>query len=75
MYFQCDPDADPNAMSEAEIWQTLQSRVPGTTLKEGRIFQRDVLRFAASSPANCGTATPPSWGMPPTPCHPPAQRA
>ncbi|WP_193597817.1 4-hydroxybenzoate 3-monooxygenase [Microbacterium sp. YJN-G] len=45
MYFQCDPDADPNAMSEAEIWQTLQSRVPGTTLKEGRIFQRDVLRF------------------------------
>lgn len=45
MYFQCDPDADPNAMSEGEIWETLQSRVPGTTLKEGRIFQRDVLRF------------------------------
>lgn len=45
MYFQCDPDADPNAMSEAQIWEALQSRVPGTTLKEGRIFQRDVLRF------------------------------
>jgi p-hydroxybenzoate 3-monooxygenase len=45
MYFQCDPDADPDAMSEAEIWETLQSRVPGTTLKEGPIFQRDVLRF------------------------------
>jgi len=45
MYFQCDSDADPNAMSEAQIWETLQSRVPGTTLKEGRIFQRDVLRF------------------------------
>jgi len=45
MYLQCDPDADPNAMDEAEIWQALQSRVPGTTLKEGRIFQRDVLRF------------------------------
>ncbi|WP_194420977.1 4-hydroxybenzoate 3-monooxygenase [Microbacterium abyssi] len=45
MYFQCAPDADPNAMSEAEIWETLQSRVPGTTLHEGRIFQRDVLRF------------------------------
>ncbi|MGP6169956.1 4-hydroxybenzoate 3-monooxygenase [Microbacterium sp. A196] len=45
MYFQCDPDADPLAPSEAEIWETLQSRVPGTTLKEGRIFQRDVLRF------------------------------
>ncbi|KJL47302.1 p-hydroxybenzoate hydroxylase [Microbacterium hydrocarbonoxydans] len=45
MYFQCDPDADPNALSEAEIWETLQRRVPGTTLTEGRIFQRDVLRF------------------------------
>ena len=45
MYFQCDPEADPNALSEAEIWETLQARVPGTTLKEGRIFQRDVLRF------------------------------
>lgn len=45
MYFQCDPEADPNTMSEAQIWETLQSRVPGTTLKEGRIFQRDVLRF------------------------------
>ncbi|MGO1547359.1 MAG: 4-hydroxybenzoate 3-monooxygenase [Microbacterium gubbeenense] len=45
MYFQCAPDADPNAMSEAEIWETLQARVPGTALNEGRIFQRDVLRF------------------------------
>ncbi|WP_417509388.1 4-hydroxybenzoate 3-monooxygenase [Microbacterium sp.] len=45
MYFQCAPDADPDACSEAEIWETLQSRVPGITLKEGRIFQRDVLRF------------------------------
>src|SRR5690606_17710687 len=35
MYFQCDPDADPNSLSEAQIWETLQSRVPGTTLKEG----------------------------------------
>ena len=45
MYFQCDPDADVNAMSEAELWDTLQARVPGTTLNEGPIFQRDVLRF------------------------------
>jgi len=45
MYFQCDPEVDPNVLSEAEIWETLQSRVPGTTLKEGPIFQRDVLRF------------------------------
>lgn len=45
MYFQCDPDADPNALSEEQLWEELQSRVPGTTLKEGPIFQRDVLRF------------------------------
>ena len=45
MYFQCDPEADPNALSEAEIWEMLQARVPGTTLTEGPIFQRDVLRF------------------------------
>jgi p-hydroxybenzoate 3-monooxygenase len=45
MYFQCDPEADVHAMSEAELWDTLQARVPGTTLTEGPIFQRDVLRF------------------------------
>lgn len=45
MYFQCDPDIGPNTLSESEIWETLQARVPGTTLKEGKIFQRDVLRF------------------------------
>jgi len=45
MYFQCDPDTDPHALSEAQIWETLQRRVPGTTLTEGPIFQRDVLRF------------------------------
>lgn len=45
MYFQCNPNADVNAFSEAELWDTLQSRVPGSTLVEGPIFQRDVLRF------------------------------
>lgn len=45
MYFQCDPQTDPQALDEAQVWQELQSRVPGTTLREGRIFQRDVLRF------------------------------
>ncbi|MDN4476358.1 4-hydroxybenzoate 3-monooxygenase [Demequina sp. SYSU T00192] len=45
MYFQCDPTADADALSEAQIWETLQRRVPGTTLVEGRVFQRDVLRF------------------------------
>ncbi|WP_261167376.1 4-hydroxybenzoate 3-monooxygenase [Microbacterium sp. Marseille-Q6965] len=45
MYFQCDPDADPQAPSEEEIWEELQKRTPGTALNEGPIFQRDVLRF------------------------------
>ena len=45
MYFQCDPAVDPNSFSEAQLWDELQKRVPGTTLKEGPIFQRDVLRF------------------------------
>jgi p-hydroxybenzoate 3-monooxygenase len=45
MYFQCEPTADPNALSEEQIWAELQSRVPGTTLREGPILQRDVLRF------------------------------
>jgi p-hydroxybenzoate 3-monooxygenase len=45
MYLQCDPDQDPNAWSDAEIWDSLQSRVAGRTLHEGPIFQRDVLRF------------------------------
>lgn len=46
MYFQCHPDADADAEapSDAELWQTLQSRVPGTTLEEGPIVQRDILR-------------------------------
>lgn len=45
MYFQCEPDADPNALSEEQLWAELNKRVPGTTLHEGRIFQRDILRF------------------------------
>lgn len=45
MYFQCDPETDPDSLSEEQIWAELQSRVPGTTLHEGPIFQRDVLRF------------------------------
>lgn len=45
MYFQCDPDTDTAAFSEAQLWDELQKRVPGTTLEEGPIFQRDVLRF------------------------------
>ncbi|WP_298740785.1 4-hydroxybenzoate 3-monooxygenase [uncultured Microbacterium sp.] len=45
MYFQCDPDTDPAAYSEAQLWDELYKRVPGTSLNEGPIFQRDVLRF------------------------------
>ena len=45
MYFQCDPGADPEALSEEQLWSELQKRVPGTRLTEGKIFQRDVLRF------------------------------
>ncbi|TDN91252.1 4-hydroxybenzoate 3-monooxygenase [Microbacterium sp. BK668] len=45
MYFQCDPDTDPAAYSEEQLWDELQKRVPGTTLAQGPIFQRDVLRF------------------------------
>ncbi|WP_151772600.1 4-hydroxybenzoate 3-monooxygenase [Streptomyces abyssomicinicus] len=45
MYFQCDPLTDPEAYTEERLWEILQSRVPGTTLTEGRVFQRDVLRF------------------------------
>ncbi|MFD6698224.1 MULTISPECIES: 4-hydroxybenzoate 3-monooxygenase [unclassified Microbacterium] len=45
MYFQCDPGADPAAYDDGRIWEELQRRVPGTTLNEGPIIQRDVLRF------------------------------
>lgn len=45
MYFQCDPATDTGAYTEEQLWEILQSRVPGTTLDEGPIFQRDVLRF------------------------------
>ncbi|MFV0373337.1 4-hydroxybenzoate 3-monooxygenase [Microbacterium sp.] len=45
MYFQCDPEVDPASFTEEQLWHELQVRVPGTTLKQGHIFQRDVLRF------------------------------
>lgn len=45
MYFQCGPETDPASYSDERIWEELQKRVPGTTLKEGPIIQRDVLRF------------------------------
>lgn len=45
MYLQCDPEQDPAAWSDAQIWDLLGACVEGRTLKEGPIFQRDVLRF------------------------------
>ena len=45
MYFQCDPETDTEAWSDAQIWDELQKRVDGTELKQGAIFQKDVLRF------------------------------
>lgn len=45
MYFQCAPDEDPSAWSDARIWDELQARVAGDgfSLKEGSIFQRGVI--------------------------------
>lgn len=45
MYLQCDPNEDPNRLSDAELWAELQNRTPGVELQEGPIFQRDILRF------------------------------
>lgn len=45
MYFQCDLDTKTDDWSDDQIWDTLQKRVAGTELKEGHIFQKDVLPF------------------------------
>ena len=45
MYLQCDPEMDPDSMSDDEIWTSLSERVAPHPLIEGEIFQRDVLRF------------------------------
>ncbi len=45
MYLQCDPEMDPDAMSDEEIWDSLQARVAPHPLVTGPILQRDVLRF------------------------------
>ena len=45
MYLQCDPDLDPHALNDREIWDALKIRVAPHELIEGPIFQRDVLRF------------------------------
>ncbi|MEY9872023.1 p-hydroxybenzoate 3-monooxygenase [Streptacidiphilus sp. MAP12-33] len=48
MYFQCAPDEQVDAWSDARIWETLQARVAGQDafrLHEGPITDRAVLRF------------------------------
>ncbi len=47
MYFQCDPEEDPDDWSDDRIWTELQTRVGvnGHTLHEGPITSRAVLRF------------------------------
>jgi p-hydroxybenzoate 3-monooxygenase len=46
MYFQCDPDDKVENWSEDRIWAELQARVEGEDgfrLKEGRIFQKNIV--------------------------------
>lgn len=45
MYFQCDPEEKPENWSDDRIWAELQARVAGDgfRLKEGRIFQKNVV--------------------------------
>jgi len=45
MYFQCDPQESAEDWSDDQIWAELQARVAGDgfALREGRIFQRDVI--------------------------------
>ncbi|WP_234996431.1 4-hydroxybenzoate 3-monooxygenase [Demequina sp. NBRC 110054] len=45
MYFQCDPYLDAETFSDAQIWETLDRRVPGVELKKGPIFQKGVVPF------------------------------
>lgn len=48
MYFQCDPDEDPQAWSDDRIWSELTERVSGPdgfALQQGPIVERSVLRF------------------------------
>ncbi len=45
MYLQCDPDQDPDALTDDEVWEALRARLAPHPLADGPIFQRDVLRF------------------------------
>src|SRR3954470_9945482 len=47
LYFQCDPETNPDDWSEDQIWEELQARVAGAgaTIKTGQIFQKAILQF------------------------------
>ena len=48
MYFQADPDENPDDWSEDQIWNELQLRVDGPDgfqLKRGPIFEKTLLKF------------------------------
>jgi p-hydroxybenzoate 3-monooxygenase len=47
LYFQCDPQTDPDDWSEDRIWDEIQARVSGAgaTIRTGTIFKKDILQF------------------------------
>jgi p-hydroxybenzoate 3-monooxygenase len=47
LYFQCDPETNPDDWSEDRIWEEIESRVAGAgaTIKTGTIFQKAILQF------------------------------
>jgi p-hydroxybenzoate 3-monooxygenase len=47
LYFQCDPETNPDDWSEDQIWEELNARVAGAgaTVKTGTIFQKAILQF------------------------------
>jgi p-hydroxybenzoate 3-monooxygenase len=47
LYFQCDPQTNPDDWSDDRIWSEIQARVGGAgpAIKAGPIFKKDLLQF------------------------------
>ena len=47
LYFQCDPQTNPDDWSDDRIWSEIQARVgsAGAAIKAGPIFKKDILQF------------------------------
>jgi p-hydroxybenzoate 3-monooxygenase len=47
LYFQCDPDTNPDDWTQDQIWDEIQARVTGAgaTIKTRTIFQKAILQF------------------------------